>query len=430
MARGMRHERLITRDAALILVGTFFYMSSTQLLGPVVIGFTESLGASVALAGLISGLLSICSLLCRPIAGNITDRVPKQLLATCGSGMMLVGCVGYVLAPVPAVVGVCRVVNGIGYSLCSVCMSTWFAEILPQDRVGAAMGIFGMMNALGVAIGPSLGIMLYQALGYRAAMAAAAVLAGCSLIAVRCVRDTGGAALPAGDGVAATRAATASGADCAATAGDACGGTADEGDGKTVAPAGRIAAGPGLRLLSMRALPAAIMIVLFSIPYFAAQSYLVSYAADRALDVPVEWFFTIYAVVLLALRVVLRDAFDRVPFRVFACVSAVSLVLAMVLLGIMRGPVLMVAAAVCVAGSYGVMCSVCQATAVKLAGAGHTGLGNSTYYMGFDIGMFLGPALGGVLYASVDIAWFFPLLALAAPCALALLAATPRLREV
>lgn len=383
---------MITRDAALILAGTFFYMSSAQLMGPIIIGFTESLGASIALAGVIGGILSVCSLVCRPLAGNITDRVRKQALATCGAGMMLVACVGYVMAPSPAVVAALRVVNGVGYSLCSVCMSTWFAEILPAERIGAAMGIFGMMNALGVAIGPTLGIMLYEGLGYRAALGAAAVLAGCSVMAVRRVGDPG------------------------------------------VAPCASEAAGTGsraaLRLVSMRALPAAIMIVLFSVPYFAAQSYLVSYATDRALDVPVEWFFTIYAVVLLALRVVLRDAFDRVPFRVFACVSAVSLVLAMVLLSIMRGSLLMVAAAVCVAGSYGIMCSVCQATAVKLAGAGRTGLGNSTYYMGFDIGMFLGPALGGVLYANVNIAWFFPLLALAAPCALALLAATPRLREV
>lgn len=133
--------------------------------------------------------------------------------------MIPVGCMGHVLAPVPAVVGVCRVVNGIGYLLCSACMSTWIAEILPQDRVGAAMGIFGMMNALGVAIGPLLGIMLYQALGHRAAMAAAAVLAECSLVAVRCVNDADGAVLPAGDGKAAGRATVANDADRAATFG-------------------------------------------------------------------------------------------------------------------------------------------------------------------------------------------------------------------
>lgn len=78
MARGVHRERPITRDAVLILVGTFFYMSSTQLPGLVVIGFTDSLGASVARAGLISGLLSICSLLCRSIVGDITDRVPSS----------------------------------------------------------------------------------------------------------------------------------------------------------------------------------------------------------------------------------------------------------------------------------------------------------------------------------------------------------------
>lgn len=38
-------------------------------------------------------------------------------------------------------------------------------------------------------------------------------------------------------------------------------------------------------------------------------------------------------------------------------------------------------AALFMAGGYGIMCSVCQSTAILLAGPEHRGLANSTYYI-------------------------------------------------
>ena len=74
------------------------------------------------------------------------------------------------------------------------------------------------------------------------------------------------------------------------------------------------------------------------------------------------------------------------------------------------------------AGGYGVKSSVCQSTAVRAVGAERVGLANSTYYMGFDVGMTLGPVIGGALFGAVDLAWFFPALTLAAPAAVAVAA--------
>lgn len=58
------------------------------------------------------------------------------------------------------------------------------------------------------------------------------------------------------------------------------------------------------------------------------------------------------------------------------------------------------------AGGYGIMCSVSQAAAVTITGAERRGLANSTYYIGLDLGMALGPILGGVAYGSVEIRLF------------------------
>ena len=112
-------------------------------------------------------------------------------------------------------------------------------------------------------------------------------------------------------------------------------------------------------------------------------------------------------------------AFDRVGFVPFVVASGVSSVASLVLLATMTDAAGLLLAAPLMAGGYGVMCSVCQSTAVRAVGPEHVGLANSTYYMGFDVGMTLGPVIGGALFGAVDLAWFFPVLALAAPAAVA-----------
>ena len=63
------------------------------------------------------------------------------------------------------------------------------------------------------------------------------------------------------------------------------------------------------------------------------------------------------------------------------------------------------------------MSSVCQSTAMLLAGKEKRGLANSTYYIGLDLGMTLGPMIGGALYGALDIRWFYPALMVTMPLA-------------
>lgn len=372
----MGGTRLVGRDGALVLCAAFFYIASTMLVNPLLTGFIESLGATVAMTGVIAAIMSACSLACRPVAGRLADRASKARLAIIGAVLMCASCAGYALAQTPAQVGVLRVTNGIGYSLCSVCVSTWFAEMVPAGRIGAGMGVFGTMNALAMAVGPAFGLAVYEAWGYRAALAVASGLAGASVVVMGVVRRGRPEPQPRTRSTDSAR--------------------ASRGLAAVVDP---------------RAVPAALVVALFTIPYCAVQSYLVQSVGSRGLDVATGLFFPTYAAALLALRMGLRDAFDRRPFGLFVLVGAASELASLVLLVTMRGNVGLVAAAVLMAGGYGVMCSVCQSCAVRLAGPGRSGVANGTYYMGLDAGMFAGPALGGVAYAIAGPALAFVTLA-------------------
>lgn len=55
-------QNIVTRDRILILISGFFYFASPMLVTPLITGFSENLGASAALMGVIGGLMNICSL--------------------------------------------------------------------------------------------------------------------------------------------------------------------------------------------------------------------------------------------------------------------------------------------------------------------------------------------------------------------------------
>ena len=319
-----------------------------MLVTPLITGFAGSVGASAALMGVIGGLMNLCSLFCRPLVGNLADRLSKYKVSTAGAALMSLACLGYILSFHPAGIVFFRVVNGVGFACCSVCMSTWMSNLLPKEKVGSGMGVYGMMNALGMAVAPGIGVTVYQAFGYHTAFAIALVFSLATLLIVQFVGDKGEPepeALSAGSK-----------------------------DGR-----------PALQITDPKVLPIAAIIMLFAIPYCATQSFLVSYAEARHLAVSVSLFFPLYAVVLLVLRLSLKGLFDRLPFGSF------------------------------LAGGYGIMGSVCQSTAILLAGKGKRGLANSTYYIGLDLGMTLGPVIGGFLYGRLDLAWFYPALVLTVP---------------
>lgn len=379
----------MTVDIALIMAAAFFYMAGTMMGTTLIVGYSHSLGASATLAGTIAGTMNIVSLLCRPWAGRLSDHAPLRRFAMVAIMLLIVANAGYAASPDATSILAARIVNGIGFSGLSVCLAAWLTALIPLDHIGKGMGYYGMVNALAMALGPAAGIRLRSEFGYHVTFA---VVAAAMIVALALVSF-------ARDDTARRNAATTSTAGTAMPQADA-----------------------GLRgfverTISVRVIPVAFVFMLFAIPYCATQSYIVTYVEARRLPVDVGLFFPLYAVALLVLRVAMRNLFDRRSFRWFLWLCAACMMVSLGALTVMRGDGVMLVAAVFMAASYGIMSSVSQSAAVRLAGAGHGGRGNGTYYIGLDLGMALGPIIGGVLYERVDPAWFYPTLMATMPAA-------------
>ena len=382
-AAGKARERLITRDVALIMAATFFYMTSSMMGTPIIAGFSQSLGASGALMGFLAGALSLSALICRPIAGNLSDRTSKRKLAVIGALIFLASNLGYYFVPNTAWLLAARILNGVGFACISVCLSTWLSMLLPISRMGAGMGLYGTMNALAQAVGPDLGIRASKAIGYRNTFLIAVGLTCCIVICVLLIKDGG------------------------------------------KPPRARLGRQQGgerhhIRLDSLfepRVIPIALIFMLFAIPYFANQSFLVDYANARHAHVIVSLFFPCYAITLLISRIVLRNWFDTKSFLFFMVTGTICQIVMLASLTVMRNNWFVMLAGLATVGAYGMMSSVTQARAVLIAGKARSGMANTTYYAGIDLGMFLGPLIGGFLYGGLPIIWFYPALLLTMPVA-------------
>ena len=363
--------KVFSKDAVLVLVASFFYMSCPMIVTPIITGFTGMLGGTGFVMGVIGGLVNLVSLGCRPVAGNLADKMDEYHLALAGSGLMLIGCIGYCVAPSILVMVLARVINGVGYACCSVSMSTWLSILLPKDKIGSGMGLYGTVQALGMAVAPAFGIKIQSMFGYRAVFVVAVLFALVTILVTLLIRNHG---------------------------------IEDH--------SGEEPRRKGLQIIDSKVVPIALIVMLFTIPYLATQSFLISYVEKKGIAVDTALFFPLYAVVLVALRSGFGNYFDKVPYRRFLFISMVSSVLALLSLNFMTSDLLMIAAAVFMAGGYGIMCSVSQAGAILLAGPGRRGIANSTYYVGIDLGAALGAIIGGILYGSVDINLFYVVLLL------------------
>lgn len=348
------------------MAASFFFMFSTMFVNPLINGYAKELGASSAFAGIIVGIMSLAAMFLRPVAGNLTDKFSKYRLSFIGGALIFVGVMGYVLTPSSGWLLLFRLINGTGYVLCTVCMTTWLAFLVPRQHVGEAMGFYGLMNALAMALAPAVSINIYQKIGYRTSLVASAVSALLMIVAIQFVGDH---ALPK----------------------------------KRVRTQKK-----SFKIIQFNVLPVAILTTLFAIPYFVTQADIVTYVEQKHLTVAVGSYFLIYAVVLLIIRVGLKRYFDTVRFGVWFWLSLVSTTAYIILLAIMNNDWQMALAAALMASGYGIIYSVLQSTALLLAPIEEQGLASATFYLGLDIAMAFGPMISGVIDSALPIEWFYP----------------------
>ncbi|MDA8125178.1 MAG: MFS transporter [Deltaproteobacteria bacterium] len=160
-------ERLFSRDFLCVLVAQFANTLGVQTLLATLPVYVVSLGGSRAEAGLVSGTLYFTALLFRPWTGWLTDAWRRRPLVLIGSSLYGVSSLVYLLTHSIPLLVFGRFVQGLGMSCYSTAAHTYVADIAPRQRRAEAMGFFAAVQAIALILGPVLGFMLVNEIGFH-----------------------------------------------------------------------------------------------------------------------------------------------------------------------------------------------------------------------------------------------------------------------
>ena len=174
-------------DAA-IFTKPFVYIAITNLLANSANGmffvfplFVLHIGGGKTDIGMLMGTMSLAAVLCRPWVSNLVDRVGRKKTLMIGCFVMAAVSVLHILfqqeiSSVLVILLGLRLLFGVGWAMCLVGSFTLATDVIPQSRFNQGIGIFGITNLIGIAIGPMLAEWLVRRVGFTAMFTIAAAV--------------------------------------------------------------------------------------------------------------------------------------------------------------------------------------------------------------------------------------------------------------
>ena len=151
-------------------------------------------------------------------------------------------------------------------------------------------------------------------------------------------------------------------------------------------------------ILAGETITSALLLCLISISSILYTTYMVPYASELGIG-SIGVFFTVYAVVLLFSRPFFGKLSDRLGMGTVIIPSLAVFALSFLAVGLGRSLGMMLLGAVLGALGYGALNPIIQTLCIRTVPPERRGVASNTQYFGMDLGFFLGPLLGGLLYS-------------------------------
>ncbi|MBO9523173.1 MAG: MFS transporter [Nocardioidaceae bacterium] len=192
-------EPLLSRGFVLLSVADLAYFTAVGVaVYTLPLYVTGPLGGSDRQAGIAFGAFAIAALLLRPLAGRLCDTVGRRPLLVGGSLLAFMGLSLTATADSLASVIGLRLLLGVGEAAFFVASLAALIDIVPAGRMGEATSYNSLGLYLGLALGPPLGEVLVENLGYDEAWWGAGLLAAAGALVVLLLGETGTRTRPAG----------------------------------------------------------------------------------------------------------------------------------------------------------------------------------------------------------------------------------------
>lgn len=315
----------------------------------------ERFGCSVAVAGLITGIVVIGCLAGRFFTGRIVNSAGYKRLFGIGIALALATNIFYNYVTNEFILFCIRFLSGIALGIMGTVAGTLIAVITPKAFQGRGIAYYSMSTALALCFGPYVGIAFVGRLGYEGIFWIASSLSALSLLLFLLV-------------------------------------SVKEEKKSQVKKKIQLS-----DFIDIRLVPYCAVVGIFCIGWGNIQAFMAPYAQEFHLEAAASVFFLVYAVAILVSRPFTGKIYDiKGPKPVFYP-AILALVFGLILLWTGFGSWAVIAAGVLCGFGFGNIASVGNAYAVSMVPKARYAQATSTFFILFDLGIGSAPFIFGYL---------------------------------
>jgi len=185
----MIKDQLYTRPFLLLCLSRALFAGSFNMMIPELPSYLSSLGGADH-KGLIIALFTLTAGLSRPFSGKLADTVGRLPVMFVGTFACVICSLLYPQLAFVSGFLVLRFFHGFSTGFKPTGTSAYVADIVPDGRLGEAMGTLGICLALGASSSPMLGSWLVKHFDINVMFYASAVLAILSVIILLNLKET------------------------------------------------------------------------------------------------------------------------------------------------------------------------------------------------------------------------------------------------
>ncbi len=165
------------------------FMISFNLILPEMNTYITDIGGE-KYKGLIITLFTVSALISRPFSGKLSDKIGRKKVMLLGGGVAVLISMLYPLYPLVFYFLTLRFFHGFSAGFLPTGATAMITDILPAEKRGQGMGIFGVFISLGIGIGQFLSSSIRKEVGINNLFILAAIIAALSVLLIALTKET------------------------------------------------------------------------------------------------------------------------------------------------------------------------------------------------------------------------------------------------
>ena len=156
-------ERLWNVNFVKVFTGNFLLCFAFYVVMPVLpLYLRDTFAADKQMIGLVLSGYTLTALMVRPFSGWLIDSFQRKTMLLLCYFLFFIFFAGYFLAWSVLLFAIIRTLHGLPFGALTVASSTMTIDVLYPSRRAEGIGYYGLSNNVAMAIGPTVGLFLYN----------------------------------------------------------------------------------------------------------------------------------------------------------------------------------------------------------------------------------------------------------------------------